>query len=486
MHGYVVHDKVVSILMDFAEKGDLKKYMEGCVKLSEQEALHIIYQILHGVEYLHARDIIHRDIKQENVLISEGETFKLCDFGWASPPDDLNRNVICGTYEYMAPEIILQQPYDHKVDIWSVGVLAYELVHGHTPFVAGDVPSICEKILEGNLNIDSSLSDSYKRLICACLEYSPVHRPSADCLLGLPFFKPIRNHYYKKIRAQSASPRRDNSPGMTRDSSPIPLRFSHLTEDKLYEAKVFHSDQECEDDMDDEKEYTPSPRRNSNPDIPARDLEAFSKYLPHHIEIDFAGRKDVSLSNLGDFIDFDLHLGGIPTYLKDKGASILGYFWGSKEEQAKDIPVAVNRDRAVTPRLLHSIAESHRDGEGKTFATEFNFSKIEDKDSEVERECMDDTDENIGEIRLMNISMANMENSMHKPRSPRMLPSPPKKPDVNTQDKESHPEELNLQTQDTEPKALDDKPEESEGGFFSGVKSFFGFGGSKDQGKKSN
>ena len=106
--------------------------------------------MLQGVEYFHARDIIHRDIKEENILISEGEIFKLCDFGWASASDYPYRNVMCGTYEYMAPEIILQQRYSHRIDIWPIGILAYELVHGHTPFVGPNVDEMFERVLEGH------------------------------------------------------------------------------------------------------------------------------------------------------------------------------------------------------------------------------------------------------------------------------------------------------------------------------------------------
>jgi len=82
---------------------------------------------------LHKNSIIHRDLKPENLLLDKKGNIKLCDFGWSSREQDV-RNTFCGTLDYMAPEMLEKGKYDYHVDIWSLGVLLFELVHGVAPF----------------------------------------------------------------------------------------------------------------------------------------------------------------------------------------------------------------------------------------------------------------------------------------------------------------------------------------------------------------
>ena len=78
-------------------------------------------------------NVIHRDIKPENILLSN-EQVKLCDFGWSIHTPSNQRKTYCGTMDYLSPEIVENQKYDHNVDIWCLGVLAYELCSGDPPF----------------------------------------------------------------------------------------------------------------------------------------------------------------------------------------------------------------------------------------------------------------------------------------------------------------------------------------------------------------
>lgn len=85
-----------------------------------------------GLSYLHSQSVIHRDIKPENILVS-GSRVKIADFGW-SVYSQARRETLCGTLDYLAPEIVQGGTHDSSVDVWQVGVLAYELAVGRPPF----------------------------------------------------------------------------------------------------------------------------------------------------------------------------------------------------------------------------------------------------------------------------------------------------------------------------------------------------------------
>ena len=123
--------------MEYCKDGDLKKYLKSKKKLSDEEAYDILRQIIKGYQELAKNNTIHRDLKPANILINQG-LFKICDFGFSKVSKDPTTalKTCVGSPIYMAPQILEKRDYSAKCDIWSLGVIYYELLHGSVPWTA--------------------------------------------------------------------------------------------------------------------------------------------------------------------------------------------------------------------------------------------------------------------------------------------------------------------------------------------------------------
>ena len=139
-------DKFIYLILEYVEQGNLFYIIRKKGMLTEDEAFYFFIQTVAGIYFLHKNGFIHRDLKPENLLVGSDNVLKICDFGWcveaqignetdeAGNNFDEQRNTFCGTLEYMAPEMITSKPHNHQIDVWSLGILLYELVHGRAPF----------------------------------------------------------------------------------------------------------------------------------------------------------------------------------------------------------------------------------------------------------------------------------------------------------------------------------------------------------------
>ena len=153
-------------------------------KLIETEAMDLLSQMLEGLHYLHDEiGIVHRDIKPENFLLyNDGHKnrIKLIDFGFATYcKNGETMNEQLGTPQYAAPEIFEQIPYTNKVDMWSVGVVLFNMVKGTQPFCNGDIDSVKEQVLHKEINFNGFKNNELKELCKGLLERDPNQRLSA-------------------------------------------------------------------------------------------------------------------------------------------------------------------------------------------------------------------------------------------------------------------------------------------------------------------
>ena len=166
---------------------------------SENVVKFILKQILKGIAHLHSLNIIHRDIKSDNILVSQHGAVKLADFGFScqlNPGDKRESRV--GTIAWMAPELIRakQVGYNTTIDIWSFGILAVELANGDPPNLGKSQAAILNNILNGPTPTleDESWSDEYRDFINQCLTKNPLMRPDAQALLKHEFLADADDH----------------------------------------------------------------------------------------------------------------------------------------------------------------------------------------------------------------------------------------------------------------------------------------------------
>lgn len=196
LYGHFHDTDRVYLILEFAIHGELYKLLKKKGKLDEVTSSRYIYQIADALSYLHDRHIIHRDIKPENILLGFDNTVKISDFGWSVYSNQsMKRTTMCGTLDYLPPEMVEAREHNYKVDVWALGILMYEFLVGKPPFEEEFKSSTYKRIAQVDLQVPSHVSPEAKDLIQKLLRYTPEKRINLKDIETHPWIVKNKPHW---------------------------------------------------------------------------------------------------------------------------------------------------------------------------------------------------------------------------------------------------------------------------------------------------
>ncbi|CAM4667700.1 unnamed protein product [Leuciscus chuanchicus] len=182
------------LVLEFAGGGELHNRIISGGKLSDRESKIVFAQVLSAVKYMHENNIIHRDLKAENVLYATNSCIKVADFGFSKRVKNHNQalDTFCGSPPYAAPELFKDESYiGPPVDVWAMGVLLFFMVTGSLPFRADTVAKLRQSVLDGAYVLPTWVSAPCQRLIRGILKPEPLERCALDQMLGCEWLLPV-------------------------------------------------------------------------------------------------------------------------------------------------------------------------------------------------------------------------------------------------------------------------------------------------------
>lgn len=191
-HFQVGHE--TCLILEYALGGSLCKKLFYADKFDEKTSALYIKDISQAIHYCHSHNVIHRDIKPDNMLLGNEEKVKIADFGLATT--SMSCTTYCGTLDYMAPEMVARQgghkqcvSYNKQVDTWALGVVLYEFLVGSPPFgtISDDPKVIVQRISQVDFRWPSGVTDDAKDLISKLLKKDPRQRLPLECIPTHPF-----------------------------------------------------------------------------------------------------------------------------------------------------------------------------------------------------------------------------------------------------------------------------------------------------------
>ncbi|XP_077659532.1 serine/threonine-protein kinase PLK4 isoform X6 [Urocitellus parryii] len=190
LYNYFEDNNYVYLVLEMCHNGEMNRYLKNRMKpFSENEARHFMHQIITGMLYLHSHGILHRDLTLSNLLLTRNMNIKIADFGLATQltmPHE-KHYTLCGTPNYISPEIATRSAHGLESDVWSLGCMFYTLLIGRPPFDTDTVKNTLNKVVLADYEMPTFLSREAKDLIHQLLRRNPADRLSLSSILDHPF-----------------------------------------------------------------------------------------------------------------------------------------------------------------------------------------------------------------------------------------------------------------------------------------------------------
>ena len=219
LHGFFQEDSSVCLVTELLSRGNLFYSMHRSWP-NEYEIKKIFRQVCMGMAYLHRKNIILRDLKPENLLLTDCKNVKICDFGWAAQvSDSAYCRLSAGTLTYMSPECLQNQNQDLPSDIWTLGIFLYELYHCREPFPGKSKQEMIDLLKMPKLVLKNTLKSDEVALILQLLELDFRKRPKIEQILKSPFFDSLFQMGYLDLELREKTPKTAISTNFTQKSA---------------------------------------------------------------------------------------------------------------------------------------------------------------------------------------------------------------------------------------------------------------------------
>ncbi|ODQ67212.1 kinase-like protein [Nadsonia fulvescens var. elongata DSM 6958] len=199
LYGHFHDEKRVYLILEYVAQGELFRVLRRKRRFDDVTASNYIYQMADALSYLHRKHIIHRDIKPENILLNFNDEIKVSDFGWSVHAPSSRRTTMCGTLDYLPPEMVEAKHHDYRVDIWALGILMYEFLVGNPPFYDDNGKTATyERIAKVDLKVPFYVCSDAADLITKLLQHDPENRYPLHKVLTHPWVVKNKPYWTKK------------------------------------------------------------------------------------------------------------------------------------------------------------------------------------------------------------------------------------------------------------------------------------------------
>ncbi|CAO4360847.1 unnamed protein product [Caenorhabditis nigoni] len=187
LYNYFWDAKKIYLILEYAPGGEMYKQLTTQKRFTEAMAGKYMYEIADALSYCHRKNVIHRDIKPENLLIGSQGELKIGDFGWSVHAPSNKRQTMCGTMDYLPPEMVNGNSHSDAVDLWAIGVLCYEFLVGKPPFEHENQADTYSAIKAGRFTYPDFVKKGARDLIGKLLVVDPRRRIS---------LQQVKDHYW--------------------------------------------------------------------------------------------------------------------------------------------------------------------------------------------------------------------------------------------------------------------------------------------------